>query len=159
MSGPLVRFATEADADDVVRLVKALAVYEKFDPEKDVKLTREIVLRDGFTEPKRFEVLIGEVDGKAVGYLLFFYTYSTFAGHTGIYIEDVFVEEAYRGRGLGKKLITTAINIATERGCPRVDLQVLDWNQPSIDFYVSLGFEKMGTWLPYRLTKHLPAAN
>lgn len=153
----LIRPAKPADAASIVALVRALAEYEK-EPMSSVKLSEADILRDGFGPPetRRFEALLAELDGRPVGFALFFYNYSTWEGRAGIFIEDLFVLEAARGHGLGRQLITAVAAIAQARGCPRVDLNVLDWN-PTRDFYHRLGIRHMSderqTWLPYRMTR------
>lgn len=156
----LVRPATPQDAGTLVMLVRALAEYEK-EPMSSVKLTEADLLRDGFTEPKRFEALIAEHGGAAAGFALFFHNYSTWEGRAGIFIEDLFVLPSARGLGLGRKLITAVAALARARGCPRVDLNVLDWN-PTRDFYHRLAINHMSderqTWLPYRMNRPAIAA-
>jgi len=160
MSESSVRTATAKDAATIVRLVQALAAYEK-EPPSSVKITEADVLRDGFSEPRRFEALIAELKGEAVGFALFFHNYSTWEGRAGIYIEDLFVLQTARGHGIGRQLITAIAAIAKQRDCPRVDLNVLDWN-PTRDFYHRLDIKHMKderqSWLPYRMTRPAIAA-
>ena len=144
-----IRAATAADAATIVRLVRALAAYENLSDR--VRLTEADVLRDGFGARPRFECLLAEVDGKAVGFALFFHNYSTFEGRPGIYVEDIFVAEGARGLGVGRRLMARLAAIALERDCRRLDLSVLQWN-PARDFYERLGFGHVADWLPYRLT-------
>lgn len=148
MSRITIRAAVPADAATVVRLVRALAAYE--DLLDRVRITEDDVLRDGFGDPPRFECLLAEVDGVAVGFALFFTNYSTFEGRPGLYVEDLFVEETARGRGIGGRLMARLAAIALARGCTRLDLAVLHWN-PARDFYHRLGFRRLADWLPYRL--------
>ena len=103
-------------------------------------------------DAKKAEVLFVEEEGEKVGYALFFHNFSTFLGRAGIYLEDLFVKPAYRGRGLGKGLLTELARITVERGCGRLEWACLDWNQPSIDFYHSMGAKAMDEWTVYRLT-------
>jgi GNAT superfamily N-acetyltransferase len=147
----LIRPATPADAETIVTLVQALATYEK-EPLSSVKITPADVLRDGFGTPRRFEALIAELDGKPVGFALYFHNYSTWEGRAGLFVEDLFVLETARGHGLGRQLITALAAIAEARGCKRLDLNVLDWN-PTRDFYHRLGIGHMTEWLPYRMTQ------
>jgi GNAT superfamily N-acetyltransferase len=144
-----VRPATSADAGTIVRFVRALAEFER-EPAESVRLTEADVLRDGFGERPRFEVLIGEVDGEPAGFALFFPNYSTWEGRAGIYIEDLFVDERARGTGLGRALMAAAARLAVERGAARLELSVLDWN-PAREFYERLGMWQMREWLPYRV--------
>jgi GNAT superfamily N-acetyltransferase len=146
----VIRPATPADLPTVVRLIRALAEYEK--------LAHEVVLdegrlRDHLFGPRPYcEVLIAEDDGAAVGYALFFHTYSTFLTRPGIYLEDLFVLPECRGRGFGKALLAALATLALDRGCGRLEWSVLNWNEPSIGFYKSLGAVPMDEWSVYRLT-------
>jgi GNAT superfamily N-acetyltransferase len=149
MAETLIRWATENDAALIVHFIRALAIYEK-EPVEHVHITEADVLRDGFAEPRRFEVLIAEVDGNPVGFTLFFPRYSTWQGRHGLYIEDIFVEESARGTGLGRKLIAAVAKIAKARGAARIDLSVLKWN-PARNFYHRLGFDHAEPWMSYRL--------
>jgi GNAT superfamily N-acetyltransferase len=113
----------------------------------------EDVLRDHLFGPRPFaEVLIAEDDARAVGFALFFHNYSTFLAKPGIYLEDLFVLPEYRGRGHGKALFAALAKLAVVRGCGRLEWAVLDWNEPSIGFYKSLGAKPMDEWTVYRLT-------
>lgn len=156
----VIRFATADDADTIVDLVRALAIYEK-EPLTSVKLTADDIRRDGFGAARRFEVLLAEEDGKAQGFALFFPNYSTWEGRAGLFIEDLFVRKEARGRGLGRQLVTAVAAIAQARGCPRIDLNVLDWN-PTRDFYHRIGLYHMTderqSWLPYRMRESEIAA-
>jgi len=151
MPKTLIRPALPADADTIVALVKALAIYEN-EPLSSVKATAADILRDGFGASRRFEALIAELDDKPVGFALFFHNYSTWEGRAGLFVEDLFVLETARGHGLGRQLITALAAIAEARGCRRLDLNVLDWN-PTRDFYHRLGITHMTEWLPYRMTQ------
>jgi GNAT superfamily N-acetyltransferase len=145
-----VRPAASADAETIVQLVRELAVYEK-QPLSVVKITEADVLRDGFGALARFEVLLAELDGKIEGFALIFDNYSTWEGRAGIYIEDLFVRERARGKGLGRRLLAAIAALAVARGCPRIDLNVLDWN-PTRAFYHRIGIRHMEAWLPYRIS-------
>lgn len=151
MSKTLIRPATAADADTIVALVQALAIYEK-EPLSSVKLTAADVRRDGFGAVPRFEALIAELADEPVGFALYFHNYSTWEGRVGLFVEDLFVLERARGHGLGRQLITALAAIADARGCKRLDLNVLDWN-PTRDFYHRLGIHHKTEWLPYRMTQ------
>lgn len=144
-----VRWARPDDAADIIRLVKDLAIYEK-EPVETVKVTEDDIRRDGFGPSPKFECLIAEMAGEAVGFALFFANYSTWEGRSGLYLEDLFVEERARGTGLGKALMVALAKLAEERDCGRIDLSVLDWN-PTRDFYDALGFRHNHEWLSYRL--------
>jgi len=148
MAKPSIRPAGPEDAPTIVRLIRELAAYEKL--EDQARATEEDILRDGFGPTPRFECLLAEIDGKAMGFALFFHNYSTFEGRAGLYLEDIYVDPAARGSGLGRALMTRLARIAVERGCARFDFWVLHWN-PARDFYHRMGFDHMSDWLPYRL--------
>ena len=149
-----VRPAVAEDGAAVVRLVRALAAFENAPPET-VELDAAAFRAQGFPPPggppAAFECLIAELDGRAVGFALYFANFSTWTGRPGLYVEDLFVEEAARGHGLGRALMAAIAARARDRGGRRVDLWVLHWN-PARDFYHGLGFGHMSDWLPYRLT-------
>ncbi len=148
-----IRWARGDDAAHIVRLIKALAAFEN-EPASSVKITEADILRDGFGDsghsPRRFECLIAEVAGRPAGLCLFFPNYSTWEGRAGMYVEDLFVEEAARGHGLGRMLMAALAGIAQTRNCPRIDLSVLAWN-PAREFYERIAMRHMDEWLPYRL--------
>ncbi len=143
------RFATEQDVALIFNFIQALAEYEKM---SDQVIANEDLLREWIFEKKKAEVLFAMEDGKEVGFALFFHNFSTFLGRAGIYLEDLFVIPEYRGRGHGKGLIRELARITVERGCGRLEWCCLDWNRPSIDFYLSLGAKPMDEWTTYRLT-------
>ncbi len=147
-SAAAIRHATPADAATIMRLVKELARFEGLADQ--VRMTTEDVLRDGFGARPCFACLLAEIDGEAVGMALYFTTYSTFEGRPNLYVEDLYLAESARGRGLGRKLLARLAAIAVERGCRRLDLAVLDWN-PARGFYDRLGFRQQSGWLPYRV--------
>lgn len=142
------RFATEADVPAILDLIKQLAEYEKA---ADRVVATEELLRESLFENRAAEVLLAEVDDQPVGFALFFTNFSTWLGRPGIYLEDLFVLPAERGKGYGKGLLQHLARIAVERNCGRLEWSCLDWNQPSIDFYLSLDAEKMDCWTTYRL--------
>ena len=143
------RFATEKDVALILDFIKALAEYEKM---SDQVIADENLLREWIFDKKKAEVIFALENGKEVGFALFFHNFSTFLGRAGIYLEDLFVFPEYRGHGHGKALIRELARIAVERGCGRLEWCCLDWNQPSIDFYLSLGAIPMDEWTTYRLT-------
>ena len=147
----VIRYASLDDASTILAFIKELAAYEKL--ENHVVATVDDITQTLFSSNPRAEVLILEVDQKPAGFALFFHNYSTFLGKYGIYIEDIYVQEAYRGQGLGKRLLSHVCQIAQERNCGRVEWWCLDWNKPSIDFYTNLGAEPMSDWTVYRLNK------
>lgn len=142
------RIATEADAGLILGFVRELADYEKMLPE--VVATEEL-LREWIFEKEKAEVIFALADGKEIGFALFFHNFSTFLGRAGIYLEDLYVKPEYRGRGYGKGLLKQVAKLAQERGCGRLEWSCLNWNQPSIDFYLSLGAERMKDWMVYRI--------
>ena len=118
----------------------------------DEVVANEDLLREWIFEKNRAEIIFAMEDGVEVGFALFFHNFSTFLGRSGIYLEDLFVKHEYRGRGHGKALICELARITVERGCGRLEWSCLDWNKPSIDFYLSLGAVPMEEWTTYRLT-------
>ena len=148
MNSTEIRFATESDAPLILDFIKALAEYEKM---SDEVVATEALLREWIFEKKKAEVIFALENGKEVGFALFFHNFSTFVGRAGLYLEDLFVKPEYRGHGHGKALIRQLAKIAVERGCGRMEWCCLDWNKPSIDFYLSLGAKPMDIWTTYRL--------
>ena len=143
------RFAEEKDCALILNFIRGLAAYEKM---SDQVVATEELLREWIFEKKKAEVLFVCEEGKEVGFALFFHNFSTFLGRAGIYLEDLFVLPEYRGRGYGKGLLGKLARITAERGCGRLEWACLDWNRPSIDFYLSLGAVPMEDWTTYRLT-------
>jgi len=144
-----IRFAEPSDVPQLLAFIHELAVYEELD---DQVVATEALLHEWLFEKQKAEVLLAVVDGKPVGSALFFHNFSTFLGRAGIYLEDLYVQPAYRGRGYGKALLKKLAQITVERGCGRLEWACLDWNKPSIDFYRSLGAVSMDGWTTYRLT-------
>ncbi len=142
------RYAQESDTALILEFIKALADYEKM--LDDVVATEEL-LKEWLFKQKKAEVIFALADGKEVGFALFFHNFSTFLGRGGIYLEDLFVKSEYRGKGIGKAIFKKLCAIARERGCGRLEWWCLDWNQPSIDFYRSMGAEAMDEWTVYRI--------
>lgn len=145
-----IRPATEDDVPLILYFIRALADYERLADR--VVADEERIRRTLFGNPRFAEVLIAEEDGDPAGFALFFHNYSTFIGAPGIYLEDLFVKPEYRGRGYGKALLARLARVAKERGCGRVEWAVLDWNQPSIDFYQGIGAKGLDDWRIFRLT-------
>ena len=144
-----IRPATSADLPLIAELIRALAAYEKLAGE--VRFD-EATLGEKLFGPRLYaEVLVGEVDGEAQGFALFFHNFSTFEGRPGVYLEDLFVRPEARGLGLGKALLAELARIAVERNCARLEWWVLDWNEPSIGFYRSLGARPMDEWTVMRV--------
>jgi GNAT superfamily N-acetyltransferase len=144
-----VRSATAADVETILTFIKGLAAFEH-EPDA-VKTTVDDLLRDGFGEHPKFEVLIAELNEQTVGFALFFPTYSTWEGRPGMHLEDIFVLEQVRGHGVGRKLMAALAALAVTRGCARLELSVLHWN-PAREFYHRLGMGHLEEWLPYRLS-------
>ncbi len=143
------RRAAEPDLPLILGFIRELAEYEHMSGE--VVATEEL-LRDWLFERRAAEVIFAVAEGREVGFALFFGNFSTFLGRGGIYLEDLFVKEQYRGRGYGRALLRELARIALSRGCGRLEWACLDWNRPSIDFYLSLDAEPMDEWTTYRLS-------
>lgn len=144
-----IRLAERRDTALILEFIKGLARYEKME---DQVVATEEILEEWIFDKQKAEVLIGEEDGTPVGFALFFHNFSTFLGRAGIYLEDLFINPEYRGKGYGKAMLTELARLTVERGCGRLDWVCLDWNQPSIDFYLSLGAIRLDEWTIYRLT-------
>ena len=142
------RYAEEKDAAKILYFIKELAAYEKM---LDEVIATEELLKEWIFVQKKAEVIFAIVDDKEIGFALFFHNFSTFLGRAGIYLEDLYVMPEYRGKGYGKALLKKLAQIAVERKCGRLEWWCLDWNQPSIDFYLSLGAEAMDEWTVYRI--------
>jgi len=145
-----IRAATEGDVPLILQFIRDLAEYERLSDK--VIATEERLRASLFGSPRFAEVIIAEEDAAPVGFALFFHNYSTFLAQPGIYLEDLFVKPEARGRGYGKALLMRLAQLARERGCGRVEWAVLNWNQPSIDFYKALGAVPMDEWTVFRLT-------
>lgn len=143
------RYATEEDAPTILSFIKELATYENM---LDEVVATEEMLRKNLFEERKAEVLFAMEDEVEIGFALFFHNFSTFLGRAGIYLEDLYVKSEYRGKGYGKAILKKLARIAVERGCGRLEWWCLDWNKPSIDFYLSLGAEPMNDWTVYRIT-------
>ena len=151
MIARMIREATESDIPLIFRFIKGLAEYERLADR--VVADEEKLRRTLFGNPRFAEVILAEEEnGEPAGFALFFHNYSTFLAQPGIYLEDLFVREEMRGRGYGKALLGRLAQIARERGCGRVEWAVLDWNEPSIAFYRSIGAVSLDDWMIMRLT-------
>ena len=144
-----IKFAEEQDTTIIFNFIKELAKYEKLLNEVSAS---EEMLREQLFEKKYAEVLLARLDNNVIGFALFFHNFSTFMGRSGLYLEDLFVKKAYRGKGYGKKILQFLAKLALERDCGRLEWSVLDWNQEAIDFYESLGARMMNEWKVFRLT-------
>ena len=143
------RYAQEQDCEKILFFIRELAKYEKM--EDDVIATPEL-LREWIFEKQKAEVIFPVADGEEVGYALFFHNFSTFLGRAGMYLEDLFIMPQHRGKGYGKATLSELARIAVQRGCGRLEWSCLDWNKPSIDFYLSLSAQPLDEWTVYRLT-------
>ena len=140
-----IRRATEADVELILQFIRDLAEYER-EPQAAIA-TAEDILRDGFRGQPKFWVLIAEWDGEAAGFAFYFFNYSTWLGKPGLFLEDLFVKPAMRGKGIGKALLAELARIAVAEKCYGVKWEVLDWNQPAIDFYERLGAKLRKEWI------------
>ncbi|MDR0719122.1 MAG: GNAT family N-acetyltransferase [Treponema sp.] len=145
----LLRFAEKKDTPLILRFIRALAEYEHLSDQVEAD---EHTLEKYIFDDRRAEVVICEYDGTPAGFALFFHNFSTFVGRPGIYIEDLFVNPEFRGRGLGKLLLKFIAKTAVERNCGRLEWACLNWNEPSVAFYKSQGARPLSEWTGYRLT-------
>jgi GNAT superfamily N-acetyltransferase len=148
--GTTIRKAKKADVPQILAFIRGLAEYERLSDA--VVITEADLERDGFGPRPYYECLIAEQDAEPAGFALYFFNYSTFAGRPGIYLEDLYVCPELRGRGIGKALLSRVAAVAVENGCARFEWSVLDWNQPAIDFYNSVGGQFMDEWRLVRVT-------
>ena len=144
-----IRRAVPGDEPVILGFIRELAEYEHM---SDEVVATEELLHDWLFEKRAAEVLFAVEDRKEVGFALFFGNFSTFLGRGGIYLEDLFVKKEHRGRSYGRALLRALARLALERGCGRLEWACLDWNRPSIDFYLSLGAAPQSEWTTYRLT-------
>lgn len=142
------RYAERKDTALILRFIKELANYEKM---LDEVVADEKTLEEWIFDRQKAEVIFLLEGGKEIGFALFFHNFSTFLGRAGIYLEDLYVQPEYRGKGYGKAILKKLAAIAVERGCGRLEWWCLDWNKPSVDFYLSLGAEPMSDWTVYRI--------
>ena len=149
MSTNNFRYAQPSDVSLILEFIKGLAEYENM---MDDVIATEELLKEWIFEKEKAEVIFVMEDDTEVGFALFFHNFSTFLGRAGIYLEDLYVKPEYRHKGYGKALLKKLAQIAVERGCGRLKWSCLDWNKPSIDFYLSMGAVPMDEWTVYRLT-------
>lgn len=142
------RNAERKDVSLILQFIKELAEYEKM---LDEVVADEATLETWIFDKQKAEVIFAVEGGREIGFALFFHNFSTFLGRSGIYLEDLYVRPEYRGKGYGKAILKKLASIAVERGCGRLEWWCLDWNKPSIDFYLSLGAEPMSDWTVYRI--------
>ena len=145
-----IREAVPADVPEILALIRDLAIYEK-EPDAAIA-TEEDLLRDGFGPEPYFRCIMAEWDGAVAGFALYFFQYSTWEGRPALYLEEFFVREAFRKRGIGVALFRRLAQIALDRNCTRFQWECLDWNQPALDFYESTGAKVMREWLNLRVT-------
>jgi GNAT superfamily N-acetyltransferase len=145
-----IRAATPVDVPQILAFIRALAAYERA-PDA-VTATEAGLLRDGFGTNPLYFCLIAEHDDRPAGFAFYFFNYSTWLGKPGLYLEDIFVQPEFRGRGIGKALLQRVAAIAVEKGCMRLQWEVLDWNRPAIEFYHAMGAEFLDEWRNVRVT-------
>jgi GNAT superfamily N-acetyltransferase len=145
-----IRLATREDAPLILELIRGLAAYERA-PDAVVATEADLV-RDGFSGSPKFHCVLAEWNGKSAGFAFYFFHYSTWIGRPGLYLEDLFVRPELRGKGIGKALLTHLAQVAVRENCYAMRWQVLDWNQPAIDFYEKLGAKVMREWLDVRVS-------
>ena len=149
MSELTFKIAERKDSGLILEYIKKLADYEK---RLDEVIATEDAIEKWVFDEKQAEVIFALVDGTPVGFALYFLSFSTYIGNVNMHLEDLFVDPEHRGKGYGKGLIKKLAQIAVERGCGRLEWWCLDWNKPSIDFYLSLGAEPMDDWTVYRIS-------
>ena len=142
------RTAERKDTPLILQFIRELADYEKM---LDEVVADEATLETWIFDKQKAEVIFAVENGSEVGFALYFHNFSTFLGRAGIYLEDLYVKPECRGKGYGKAILKKLAAIAVERGCGRLEWWCLDWNKPSIDFYLSLGAEQMSDWTVYRI--------
>lgn len=142
------RYAERNDVSLILKFIRELAAYEKM---LDEVVADEATLEEWIFDKNKAEVIFACLDGKEIGFALFFHNFSTFLGRAGLYLEDLYVSPEYRGKGYGKAILKKLASIAVERKCGRLEWWCLDWNKPSIDFYLSLGAEPLSDWTVYRI--------
>ena len=150
-SGFTIRAATESDVPLILELIRALATYER--APNEVTATPEVLKETLFGKKPGAEVLLLFENEVAAGFALFFHNFSTWIGRPGLYLEDLFVLSEHRGKGYGRALLVHLAKIARDRGCGRMEWAVLDWNEPAIEFYRTLGAKPMQEWTVFRLTR------
>jgi GNAT superfamily N-acetyltransferase len=156
MSKLKIRAAVAADVAQILAFIHELALYER-EPDA-VKATEEDLLRDGFGPEPKFRCVMAEWDGEAAGFALFFSSYSTWRGHHGIRLEDLYVQPELRGKGIGKALLAQVAGVAVREGCPRLEWDVLAWNTPAIGFYEGIGAGMQTEWRIMRVADEALAA-
>jgi len=141
---------TEEDIPVILNFIKQIAIYEKM---LDKVTATEESLKKSIFENNRAEALLIEFNNEVIGYIIYFFNFSTFVGREGLYLEDLYIKPEYRGNGIGKKSFELLVNIAKENKCERLEWTCLDWNEPSLKFYKSIGAKQMNEWIIHRLDK------
>lgn len=144
------KYASEEDIPVILDFIKKIAEYEKM---LDQVVADEERLRESIFKNNRAEALLIEYDNKYIGYIIYFFNFSTFIGREGLYLEDIYILPEYRGRGIGKQAFEVLIKIAKENKCERVEWVCIDWNEPSLKFYESIGAKQKSEWIIHRLDK------
>lgn len=147
----LIRNTSIEDSEIVLSYIKKIATYEHM---SDLVVATVDDIRETIYKKNQASVVIAEVGGKPIGFMLYFYTYSTFLGRANLYLEDIYIDELYRHQGYGKLMFKTLAQIAVEKGCHRIDWVCLDWNKKSIEFYENLGAKPLSDWITFRLEKN-----
>jgi len=150
INGVKFKTTTEKDIPVILDFIKQIAIYENM---LDKVVATEESLKESIFDKNRAEALLIELDNKAIGYIVYFFNYSTFVGREGLYIEDLYIKPEYRGQGIGKKSFELLVHIAKENKCERLEWTCLDWNEPSLKFYKSIGSKQMNEWIIHRLDK------
>ena len=143
-----IRTTEVDDSELVLSYIKKIAAYEKL---SDLVVANVKDIKSSIFEKKQAEVVIAEIDNKPIGFMLYFFSYSTFWGRANLYLEDLFIDETYRHQGYGKLMFNALSKIALKNECKRIDWMCLDWNQKSIEFYKSLGAKSLDQWITFRL--------
>ena len=150
MKGLKFKIATEQDIPVILDFIKQIAIYEKM---LDKVFATEESLKESIFDNNRAEALLIEFNNEVIGYIIYFFNFSTFVGREGLYLEDLYIKPEYRGNGIGKKSFELLVNIAKENKCERLEWTCLDWNEPSLKFYKSIGAKQMNEWIIHRLDK------
>ena len=150
MKGLKFKIATEQDIPVILDFIKQIAIYEKM---LDKVSATEESLKESIFDNNRAEALLIEFNNEVIGYIIYFFNFSTFVGREGLYLEDLYIKPEYRGNGIGKKSFELLVHIAKENKCERLEWTCLDWNEPSLKFYKSIGAKQMNEWIIHRLDK------
>ena len=150
MKGLKFKIATEQDIPVILDFIKQIAIYEKM---LDKVSATEESLKESIFDNNRAEALLIEFNNEVIGYIIYFFNFSTFVGREGLYLEDLYIKPESRGNGIGKKSFELLVNIAKENKCERLEWTCLDWNEPSLKFYKSIGAKQMNEWIIHRLDK------